>query len=185
MRIEQDKTAPPSTFNFWDASSQDAIKFGWDLSDGVFSMDKNTSRRYISRFDRGIRHWVENEAGCSDTVQQLLDLDTLGGLFVPNVLEPDHPDEEKRLFTPKGIGLSAFHLAIYSRSGQLLWETTELDKEGSPVQSWNGTFLGQEMPAGAFVWKVHEARFIDGTFWGGMEDEKGRVQKSGILYLLR
>jgi PKD repeat protein len=185
MRIEQDIAAPPSTFNFWDASSRDVVKFGWDLSDGVISTEKNTSRRFISRFDREIRHWVENAEGCSDTIRQFLDLDTLGGLFIPNVLEPEHPELEKRLFIPKGIGLRSFHLAIYSRSGQLLWETTELDKEGSPVQSWNGIFLSQEMPAGAYVWKVHEARFLDGSFWGGMKDEKGRLQKSGIVYLLR
>ncbi|MFM8362026.1 MAG: PKD domain-containing protein, partial [Haliscomenobacter sp.] len=185
MRVEKDLVAPPSTYSFIDDSSPDAIRYGWDLSDGLFSSQKNVVQRYISRFDREIRHWVSNEQGCADTVRYRLDLDTLGGLFVPNTLEPGNRSSERQLFTPKGIGLESWHIAVYTRGGQLIWESTELDKEGSPAQSWDGIFLGEEMPAGVYVWKVHYARFIDGSYWGGMPDEKGRPQKSGILYLLR
>jgi hypothetical protein len=54
-----------------------------------------------------------------------------------------------------------------------------------PDEYWDGTFLGEEMPVGVFVWKVHRATFIDGTDWDGMEDEKGRMRQSGFLYLVR
>ena len=185
MRVEKDLVAPPGTYWFIDDSSPDATRYAWDLSEGLFSSQKNVLQRYISRFDREIRHWVSNEQGCADTVRYLLDLDTLGGLFVPNTLEPAHRSAERQLFTPKGIGLESWHIALYTRGGQLVWESTELDKEGSPMQSWDGMFLGEEMPAGVYVWKVHYARFIDGSYWGGMPDEKGRPQKSGVLYLLR
>lgn len=185
IRVEKDPVAPPSTYWFKDDSSPDATRYGWDLSEGLFSSQKDVVQRYVSRFDREIRHWVSNEQGCADTARYQLDLDTLGGLFVPNTLEPGNQRSEKQWFTPKGIGLGSWHIALYTRGGQLIWESTELDKEGSPVQSWDGTFLGEEMPAGVYVWKVHYARFIDGSYWGGMPDEKGRPQRTGILYLLR
>jgi PKD repeat protein len=185
LQIEKDPTLPPSTFQFLDKSSPDAISFGWDLGGGVISRDKNTTYRYISRFDRDIAHWVTNEYDCSDTVFQRLDLDTLRGLFIPNILEPSSTNSEKQFFTPKGIGLESWHLAIYTRSGQLVWETTALDEEGSPTESWNGGFLNGEIPAGAFVWKVHYARFIDGSYWAGMPDEKGKPRRHGVLYLVR
>jgi PKD repeat protein len=185
LQIEKDPTLPPSTFQFLDKSSPDAISFGWDLGGGIISRDKNTTYRYISRFDRDIAHWVTNEYDCSDTVFQRLDLDTLRGLFIPNILEPSSTNSEKQFFTPKGIGLESWHLAIYTRSGQLVWETTALDEEGSPTESWNGGFLNGEIPAGAFVWKVHYARFIDGSYWAGMPDEKGKSRRHGVLYLVR
>jgi hypothetical protein len=54
-----------------------------------------------------------------------------------------------------------------------------------PNEFWDGTFLGEQMPGSVYVWKVHRARFIDGTDWDGMEDEQGKLRKSGYLYLVR
>jgi hypothetical protein len=177
---------PASTYQFTDSSSVDAIIFGWDFGDGGTSSAENPKYRYLSSFDKTVYHWVINEFGCVDTAVAIIDLDTLGSLYIPNILEPAnniHP--EKQIFFPKGIGLADFYIAVYARTGQLIWESTSLNGEGMPDEYWDGTFLGEEMPVGVFIWKVHRARFIDGTDWDGMEDEKGRMRQSGFLYLVR
>ena len=177
---------PPSTYQFTDESSPDAIQFEWDFGDGMGSSEKDPRHRYLSSFDKTVYHWVFNQYGCSDTAVATVDLDTLGGLYIPNILEPEnsaHP--EKQRFQPKGIGLSEFHVAVYARTGQLVWESDSLDGEGMPDEYWDGTLLGQPLPPGVYVWKVFKAKFIDGTEWDGMEDENGVKRKSNFLYLIR
>jgi PKD repeat protein len=177
---------PPSTYQFTDESSPDAIRFEWDFGDGMGSSEKDPRHRYLSSFDKTVYHWVFNQYGCSDTAVATVDLDTLGGLYIPNILEPEngaHP--EKQRFQPKGIGLSEFHVAVYARTGQLVWESDSLDGEGMPDEYWDGTLLGQPLPPGVYVWKVFKAKFIDGTEWDGMEDENGAKRMSNFLYLIR
>jgi PKD repeat protein len=183
--FEEDDTALPTTYLFTDKSSPDAILFSWDFGDGSISIEKDPVHRYLSSFDKMVSHWVANEYGCTDTIILKINLDTLGALYIPNILEPDDSDEGRQLFMPKGIGLEDYHIAVYTRTGQLVWESSSLDSEGMPEENWDGNFKGQPMPAGVYVWKVHRARFFGGRHWVGMEDEAGKKRKSNFLYLIR
>jgi PKD repeat protein len=175
-----------STYQFFNDSSPDAETFDWSFGDGATSSQENPVHRYLSSFDKEVRQIVRNEAGCPDTAYALIDLDTLSGLFVPNVLEPATGTSlEKQVFLPKGIGLSEYEIAVYARTGQLIWSSTALNEEGQPTEFWDGTLNGQDLPAGVFVWKVHRARFYNNTLWDGMPDEQGVPRRSGFLYLVR
>jgi len=124
--------------------------------------------------------------GCTDTATALVDLDTLGGLYIPNALEPDAPSGSgKNTFLPRGIGLSEFHIAIYARTGQLIWESTSIDDEGMPDEAWDGTFRGQDLPPDTYTWKVHLARYLDGSYWQGAPDRRGKLRKTGFVYLIK
>ncbi|WP_282780600.1 PKD domain-containing protein [Phaeodactylibacter xiamenensis] len=176
----------PTTFSFTDQSSDDVIWHSWDMDDGSFYNSPNVIHRYLSRFSKQVALTVENMYNCIDTTSAQIDLDVLTGLFVPNILEPSNQvDPEKAVFKPKGIGLEIYHIAIYARNGQLVWESTELDEEGVPQGEWDGKLAGVDLPGGVYVWKVHEARFIDGTRWDGMEDQKGKLRTSNFLILVR
>jgi len=141
--------------------------------------------RYLSSFDKTVYHWVINEFGCADTLSRIVDLDTLGGLYIPNLMEPAQVDADKQVFFPKGIGLSDYYISLFTRTGQLVWESEALNEEGMPSEYWDGTFLGQPMPAGVYVWKVGRAKYFDGSTWTGMNDARGRPRKTGFLYLVR
>jgi PKD repeat protein len=178
---------PPSTYQFYDDSSSDALNFFWEFSDGSpISELKDPRHRFVSIIDKTVYHWVVNQFNCVDTAIAIVDLDTIGSLYIPNILEPQSGiNFEKTIFLPKGIGLAEYHIAIYSRTGQLMWESMSLDEDGMPSEWWDGTLNGEQVPAGVFIWKVHRARFVDGTEWDGMKDEKGRIRRSNFLYLLR
>jgi PKD repeat protein len=176
------------TFRFRDKSTTDATLFGWNFGEnsGIDSEERNPKYRYLSASNRVITHWVENTFGCVDTTSLPLSIDLTGDLFVPNILEPlnqDHP--EKQVFLPKGYNLSQYHIAVFARTGQLIWESTQLDTDGQPVESWDGTLNGEPLPGGVFVWKVLQAKFIDGRDWNGMLDENKTKRKSNFLYLIR
>ncbi|MDP4819635.1 MAG: gliding motility-associated C-terminal domain-containing protein, partial [Saprospiraceae bacterium] len=105
--------------------------------------------------------------------------------YIPNILEPDNPSSGKQIFQPAGIGLSEYHIAIYTRNGQMIWESEALNEEGQPTGSWDGTFGGNPLPAGVYVWKVRHARYFNGAFWSGMNDESGKARRTGFVYLVR
>jgi hypothetical protein len=81
----------------------------------------------------------------------------------------------------------------------LVFETTEVDKNGSPMYGWDGTNNGMPLPQGTYVWKIY-AEFSDGTIWPGTgvgfgaasnpEDDPWKKSNqvglhSGTLYLIR
>ena len=177
-----------NTYEFIDQSSEDAINFFWEMGDDSTYMTPDVIHRYLSSYPKRITHIVSNMYGCADTAFAEIKLDLLTGLFIPNILEPNNSeDEENTIFLPKGIGLEEYHIAVYARNGQLMWESTELDPfdEGMPIGFWDGTFKGRDMPGGVYVWKVHKAKFLDGSIWQGMEDESGKKRVSNFLYLVR
>jgi PKD repeat protein len=178
----------PFTFRFRDRSTIDAVLFGWNFGEGpgVDSEERNPKYRYLTDLDRVVTHWVENEFGCLDTTNLPLSIDLNGDLFIPNILEPNNQEyPEKQVFFPKGYNLSEYHIAVFARTGQLIWESTELDADGQPAKSWDGTLNGNPLPGGVFVWKVLQAKFIDGREWDGMLDEDNVKRKSNFLYLIR
>jgi PKD repeat protein len=176
----------PTTIEFTDLSSSDAILFGWDFDDGTVSDEMNPVHRYLSSFDKTVVHWVENAFGCTDTIEMVVDLDTLGALFIPNIFTPnDASTPEKDIFKPKGIGLSDYYIAVYTRNGQIVWESDMVDEEGIPEEAWDGTFQGQPLPAGTYLWRVHRASFFNGRPWPGMADDRGELRRTGYVTLVR
>ncbi|MGB3801850.1 MAG: PKD domain-containing protein, partial [Lewinella sp.] len=175
-----------NTIQFFDRSSADAVLFGWDFGDSYGSDEMDPLHRYVSGFDKTVYHWVENTYGCQDTVSKKVDLEMLVGLFVPNIFTPeDNTIEEQNVFKPKGIGLEDYYIAVYTRTGQLVWESESIDAEGSPTEAWDGTFQGRPAKPGTYVWRVHRAKFRNGRGWTGMANETGTIAKTGYITLLR
>ncbi len=172
---------------FSDESGDDAVAYGWDFGDGNFSDVQDPTHDYEDGAEgQTVRHWVTNEYGCVDTTALPLDLEFYGGLYIPNILTPlDNTIDEQDIFLPKGLALTDYYIAIYTRTGQLVWESTELDEKGSPAEWWDGTYQGEPMMAGTYVWRIHRAEFLGGRSWPGMPNERGKKTWSGYITLLR
>ncbi|HKK10926.1 MAG TPA: hypothetical protein VJ939_08815, partial [Bacteroidales bacterium] len=100
---------------------------------------------------------------------------------------PNNPHAGVRNFQPVGINLESYHMQVYDVRGNLLWETRELDDAGSPAASWDGTFEGEPLPQGVYVWKA-EGMFRDGTVWDGDEvgtSTLGSGKRYGTITLIR
>ncbi len=93
-----------------------------------------------------------------------------GYLQIPNAMCIGCADPALRRLLPLGIGLKEYRLRIYSKWGQLVFETTKLNADGSPAEAWNGDFRNrpQNILEQNAYWWVAEAKFINGTEWKGM-----------------
>jgi len=113
----------------------------------------------------------------------------LKSLYVPNAMYPEYsknPDDEVRFFKPKGLNMQEYKMQIYDLWGNLLWESTKLDNNGSPVEYWDGTYKNNLVPPGNYLWKAY-AKFRDGTVWSNQPNEKEGEEgvTTGTVYVIR
>ncbi|PKP02898.1 MAG: hypothetical protein CVU14_02725 [Bacteroidetes bacterium HGW-Bacteroidetes-9] len=94
-------------------------------------------------------------------------------ISVPNAFTPngDNLNDVFRALGPND-GIEDFSLAVYSRFGQLLWETTTFE------DFWDGTYNGELLPRGNYAWSL--AFNVKGNVM-----EIGKVKYKGSVLLLR
>jgi PKD repeat protein len=161
----------------------------WNFGDGYQSEENNPLHRYNACSDFNGEAFkaeltITNENGCTDTKIQPVSMDYFNGLFVPNAIMPQQGVGEQQLFLPKGKSLSSYHLSIYNRNGQLVFESSTLDPiDGSPVDAWDGTINGQYADQGVYVWQI-EAEFTDGSTWS-YKTNSGKSKNTGTFLVIR
>lgn len=105
-------------------------------------------------------------------------------LYVPNAMVPSSAGEEA-IFLPKGQGLESYTCRIFDRWGNLIWESSKLDEiTASPLEGWDGTYNGEPVPAGVYIWRI-DATFINGRIWRGAGYKESIKSNSGSITILR
>lgn len=68
-------------------------------------------------------------------------------IYIPNTFTPNG-DGLNDTFGVAGEAIQEFNMKIFNRWGQLIYETSNANDR------WDGTFLGQKVPMGTYVYKV-------------------------------
>ncbi len=105
---------------------------------------------------------VTNEAGCSATSSIIIYLDLNHGIYIPNAFSPNG-DGQNDYFTAYA-GDNVHHiktLTVVDRWGNVLFSKSELTA-GHETEGWNGTFKGQKVKPGVYVYQI-EVQFTDGA----------------------
>jgi len=129
---------------------------------------------------------ANNEFNCPDTIIKSIEV-FKKSLFVPNAFAPDFGggNDLVKVWKPTGIGLRRYLAQIFNTYGELLWSSDVLDSNGSPTESWDGTYRGNAVHQDVYVWKI-DAVFLDGKIWEGMAFEKGGKKRTmGDVTLIR
>lgn len=155
----------------------------WDFGDGETSTSENTTYNYPFYGNKLVTLAIVDANGCVDTVDMYVSVDFFGGLYVPNAIIPQDPNSDVRIFQPKGTGLGYYRCIVYDKWGNLLWESTKLE-EGSPTEFWDGTYDGELVPQGAYVWRI-DAIFANTEVWDGMENVDGEFHETGTVTVIR
>jgi len=164
-------------------SSVGATSYNWEFDNGQTSTEINPIVTYTEDGTYIIKLISLNEFGCSDTTffeYKLL----FKGLYVPNAFSPTNTNLALRLFKPVGKNLKQYHVTVFDTWGHLMWESTKLDTEGSPAEGWDGTYNGNIMPQGTYMWKI-QALFVDDSPWNGGDIGKGEYSTIGTVTLIR
>ncbi|MEL6865257.1 MAG: gliding motility-associated C-terminal domain-containing protein [Bacteroidota bacterium] len=104
---------------------------------------------------------VTDEAGCTAEAQVRINVSQLRRVFIPNVFSPngDGLNERFTVFSDESVA-SIPQFLVFDRWGELVYEGVEV-QPNNLTQGWNGTFRGEEMDPGIFVYMIKVA-FVDG-----------------------
>ena len=86
-----------------------------------------------------------DENGC--TAQDDVNISFDGIIYVPNTFTPDG-DNFNGMFKPEGGNILEFHMTIFNRWGEILFESYNF-KIG-----WDGTYGGKVCPDGTYIWVI-------------------------------
>ena len=144
--------------------SIDAVKWSWTFGEGGVSEAKNPEYHYTEEGLYTISLEVWNQYGCSDKITKADFIEARRGGFIifPNTFRP-RPDggggasqyDLNAIFKPVYQDVDSYHLQIFNRWGQLIYESRDID------QGWNGFFSGQIAAQEVYVW-VATGKFISG-----------------------
>lgn len=167
---------PVIFYNF----SQDATDYVWDFGDGVTSTEESPQHYYTAPGFYDVMLIADNGFGCPDTfvVERAVEALSGGDIIFPNAFTPnpgggnggayDPNQVTNDVFFPIFDGVTDYHLQIFSRWGELLFESFDTDI------GWDGYYRGNPCQQDVYVWKV-EGRYSDGS----------RFSKAGDVTLLR
>ncbi len=87
-----------------------------------------------------------DENGC--TAQDDIDISFDAVIYVPNTFTPDG-NLFNPIFKPEGGNLVEFHMIIFNRWGEILFESYNFDI------GWDGTYGGKVCPDGTYIWVIN------------------------------
>ena len=164
--------------------STGAISYTWDFGNGHSSVEKDTVAIFTEDGTYTIKLISMNQYDCTDTTFYEYKL-LFRGLYVPNAFAPSSTNLGIKLFRPVGVNLAKYHIAVFDTWGHQMWESSKLDDQGVPEEGWDGTFEGNLMPQGNYVWKI-SAIFVDEAHWEGSDNGVGGGGRTmGTMTLIR
>ena len=165
-----------------------SLSYKWDFGDG--SANETTYEPKAHPYDYEKSPFtvtltaINAASSCLGVKTQTVIVKFLGNLFLPNAFLPNSTNSELNVFKAKGTAIKQWHMQIFNNFGELVWETTKLDSNGSPTEGWDGSFKGLPAQQGVYVWQV-SATFINGTEWKGMSYNHSLPKRTGSIHLIR
>ena len=135
-------------------NSLDADAYEWNFGDGSgTTSEENPSHEFpndIGGTSYDVQLVASNSIGCADTVTQQIIVEDVILFYIPNSFTPDG-DEFNETFAPvftEGIDVYDFHMVIYNRWGEIIFESY------NPSFQWDGTYGNQGLvEEGVYIWQ--------------------------------
>jgi gliding motility-associated-like protein len=151
------------TINFINQSSG-GLTYFWDFGDGGTSVAVNPQHHFPTKGFYTVTLITTNQYGCTDTFRIYTRGE--GGIIFPTAFTPnaDGPNggtynpfnTDNDVFFPFASGIKEFHMMIFNRWGELIFETNDINI------GWDGYYRGKLCQQDVYVWKAY-AKFIDDT----------------------
>jgi gliding motility-associated-like protein len=143
------------TIHFYDQSTTDIKTWTWNLGDGT-SISPNTKNPvHIYPFELAavytVKLLVSDVHGCLDSIEHPVEIVPDFTFYIPNAFTPSDENKVNDLFMGKGIGIVEYHLWIFDRWGNTVFDADNINK-GWDGHAKQGADISQQ---DVFVWKVH------------------------------
>jgi gliding motility-associated-like protein len=141
-----------------------------DMGDGaVYSNTPSFFHQYRDTGTYIVKHVVGNTFSCADTAYVTVEIQPEPLIFAPTAFTPNG-DGDNDIYKPSVVGASEYKFFIYSRWGDVVFQTED------PSEGWNGLKFnsGSMLPEGVYTFTIF------------MRDLNNRVaEKKGYITLMR
>jgi gliding motility-associated-like protein len=138
----------------FDNTSLHAVNYEWNFGDGSdMTPEENPTHEFPTVAGMyEVTLYAYNELGCVDSTKKLMEVKDIVLFYIPNTFTPDGDnfnDEFKPVFE-SGFDPYDFHLMIFNRYGQLIFESY------NSTVGWKGTYANQSgiVQDGTYTWTV-------------------------------
>jgi gliding motility-associated-like protein len=149
-------TVYDSEANFTDYSTGDPVQWAWNFGTGATPLT-STVQNPVIEYPEGVAAvyptslQVWNEFGCFDILEGQVEVINDVTCFAPNIFTPDGDEfnETWRVFI-SGIDIYDFHVTMFNRWGEVVWESYDATAE------WDGSYASDgTIQDGSYVWILH------------------------------
>ena len=140
--------------------TEKADNYFWDLGDGTLSEEFSPFYYYQKAGNYDVKLLATTDEGCKDSliIHSAVVAEDAGYIFFPSAFTPnyldskggvyDPEDDSNDIFHPVYAGIVAYHLAIFNRWGEIIFETTD------PTIGWDGYYSnGSLARQDVYVWR--------------------------------
>ncbi|MCI4670177.1 MAG: gliding motility-associated C-terminal domain-containing protein [Bacteroidia bacterium] len=136
----------PSTINFQN-TSQGAFSYEWNFGLGQQqSFEESPVFTYPFEGTYEVILIAQTEFGCADTISEMIEILSTN-LLVPTAFTPNGDGINDEFYITYQ-GIEFLNIKVFNRWGILVYENT------SPDFTWDGTFKGNAVPEGVYIWTV-------------------------------
>ncbi|MCD6366572.1 MAG: gliding motility-associated C-terminal domain-containing protein, partial [Bacteroidales bacterium] len=147
--------------HFYDESTPTISQWYWDFGDGSFATVQNPQHTYTHPGEYEVQLVVSTANSCSDTVLGTITIKQEQTFYAPTAFSPGSGFTNNYWY-PKGIGIDPenYHLWVYDRWGQVVFETDKYPAGTEYRQEmeggWNGRYnnTGKWVPPDVYTWLV-------------------------------
>lgn len=154
-----------NTYDFTDTSKPNVVSWYWNFGDGDSANIADPGHIYQAG-TYTVVETVTNSNGCSSTRTEVITIPE--GIYVPNVFTPNG-DGQDDMFTISASGVKNFHIEIFNRWGEKVFESD------SPQISWDGRTSAGVMASDGTYFYILQATSLKNENWN----------KNGYLQLIR
>lgn len=134
--------------------------YNWDFGDGSSSTERDAVHNYNQLGKYNVTLVVTSSKGCRDevTIENAVEVIGEGVIKFPNAFIPseegpsggyyDTPDYKNQVFHPVTKGVIDYHLVVYNRWGEVVFETRDLEV------GWDGYVDGKLAKQDVYVYKA-------------------------------
>ena len=158
--IDADSDCKENCIVYFYNYSKGVHEYHWDFGDQNYSGLKNPTHYYTKASTKQIKLKVVSENMCADSIYLDAPFSSKSefSIVFPNAFIPSEGGSnngqyslynyDSDIFYPISKGVIYYKLEIYSRNGQLLFQTTDIN------QGWDGYYKYQLMPQDVYLWKA-------------------------------
>jgi gliding motility-associated-like protein len=164
----EDRRLPKGTSTSIGSAPENGVQYSWTPQAGLTDPNSTPTHAEPDKSRTYILEALNDSTGCRsrDTVRiEVFEPE----LYIPNVFAPSAKgNTENRKFRVHGGPFEEYHLQVFSRWGELVFETKD------PNEAWKGRYKGELLKGGVYSYQFR------GVLKDGVE-----VERSGTVTLLR